>query len=113
MEGKPRVCPTNLKHGMTTGEDCFTRASEFIPERWYSKPEMVKTSHTFSPFALGRFNCIGKQFALNELRLLTAAIVTSYNVALAPGYDPQVLSGDMFDAFASQPGDLELTFTRR
>jgi cytochrome P450 len=36
-------------------ESCFERASEFIPERWYSKPEMVKNKAAFAPFSLGDF----------------------------------------------------------
>jgi cytochrome P450 len=34
-------------------ESCFEQASEFIPERWYSKPEMVKDKSAFAPFSLG------------------------------------------------------------
>jgi cytochrome P450 len=35
-------------------ESCYERPSEFIPERWYSKPEMVKNKVAFAPFSLGR-----------------------------------------------------------
>lgn len=34
-------------------ESAFERANEFIPERWYSKPEMVKNKHAFAPFGMG------------------------------------------------------------
>ena len=34
-------------------EDCFQEASEFIPERWYSRPEMVKDRRAFQPFSQG------------------------------------------------------------
>lgn len=94
-----------------TGEDCFTRADEFLPERWYSKPEMVKNKHAFTPFALGRFNCIGKNFALNELRLTVAALIQKYNVTLAPGYEAATVFRDTRDAFTSDPGRLDLIFS--
>lgn len=34
-------------------ESAFERASEFIPERWYPKPGMVKKKNSFAPFSLG------------------------------------------------------------
>ena len=34
-------------------ESCFEQAKEFIPERWYSKPEMIKNKSAYAPFALG------------------------------------------------------------
>jgi len=35
------------------GEAIYTNAECFIPERWYSKPDMVKENTAFSPFATG------------------------------------------------------------
>ncbi|KAL9120139.1 MAG: hypothetical protein Q9187_003309 [Circinaria calcarea] len=37
-------------------ESCFERSKEFIPERWYSRPEMVKNKHAFSPFGMGQYS---------------------------------------------------------
>jgi cytochrome P450 len=34
-------------------EKSFERALEFVPERWYSKPEMIKNKSGFAPFSLG------------------------------------------------------------
>lgn len=34
-------------------ESCFDQASEFIPERWTEKPEMVKDRRAFNPFSQG------------------------------------------------------------
>lgn len=34
-------------------ESCFDRATTFIPERWYSKPEMIKNKNAYAPFAQG------------------------------------------------------------
>lgn len=36
-----------------TGERYFVRADEYIPERWYSKPEMVKDHGAHVPFSVG------------------------------------------------------------
>lgn len=37
-----------------TAEKAFVNAQEFIPERWYSKPELVKASRAFAPFGMGK-----------------------------------------------------------
>jgi cytochrome P450 len=37
-----------------TVESCFEKADEFIPERWYSKPEMVRDKRAFAPFSQGK-----------------------------------------------------------
>ncbi len=34
-------------------ESCFEQAKDFVPERWYSKPEMIKDKRAFAPFAQG------------------------------------------------------------
>ena len=35
------------------GEDCFVEAENFVPERWYERPEMVKNPSAFMPFGHG------------------------------------------------------------
>lgn len=34
-------------------ESCFERPADFVPERWYSAPDMVKNKNAFAPFSLG------------------------------------------------------------
>ena len=34
-------------------EEIYTRASEFIPERWYLYPEMIKEKSAWAPFSIG------------------------------------------------------------
>ena len=34
-------------------DSCYERAMEFIPERWYAQPELVKDDSGFSPFSTG------------------------------------------------------------
>lgn len=36
-------------------ESCFEKALEFVPERWSSKPEMVKNKSAYAPFSLGQY----------------------------------------------------------
>ena len=35
-------------------ESCYENAEEFVPERWFSKPEMIKYKGAFAPFSLGK-----------------------------------------------------------
>ena len=34
-------------------ESAFAEPMSFVPERWYSRPELVKDKQTFAPFGLG------------------------------------------------------------
>ena len=34
-------------------DSCYEQAMDFIPERWYAKPELVKDDSGFSPFSTG------------------------------------------------------------
>ena len=43
------VTSANLK----LDEDCFVRAADFIPERWYSQPDLIKDRTAFMPFGVG------------------------------------------------------------
>lgn len=38
---------------LITGEDIYEKPEEFIPERWYSRPTMVKEKSAFAPFSTG------------------------------------------------------------
>ncbi|KAK3111707.1 hypothetical protein LTR53_012755 [Teratosphaeriaceae sp. CCFEE 6253] len=94
---------------MGRDESIYQRASEFVPERWYSKPEMVKHKDAFAPFSVGPFGCIGKNLALTEMRTLTARLVLAYDVQLAPG---QAAAVKTTDHFTVDTGDVHLVFTR-
>ena len=37
-------------------EYCFKRAREFIPERWYERPEMLRDKNAWVPFNVGTFS---------------------------------------------------------
>lgn len=39
-------------------EAVYERAEEFVPERWYSRPEMIKERSGFAPFSTGMSNWI-------------------------------------------------------
>ncbi|CAK3772144.1 Tryprostatin B 6-hydroxylase [Lecanosticta acicola] len=99
------------QYSMGRDADVYPEPFSFVPERWYSKPEMVKHPDAFAPFSMGSFNCIGRNLARMELRTLTAQILLNYEVALAPGEDGTRLLTQTMDHFTTSPGQLDLVFT--
>lgn len=41
---------------VSVAEEVYGRATKFIPERWYSSPELIKKEGAFASFSLGTFN---------------------------------------------------------
>ena len=120
-------------------ESCFVRAGEFLPERWSSRPELIKDASAFAPFnqgkdvavirlfmnslglmhtcrpltfLAGRYSCVGKQLALTELRLVTATLVSKYSIRFAIKDGGASVMNDMRDYFTARPGQLDLIFER-
>jgi cytochrome P450 len=114
-------------------EESYERPEDFIPERWYSQPELIKDKSGFSPFSmgtflfhfkpyrlrpliaghLGRYNCVGKNLSLMQLRGVIALLVTRYDICFAPGEDGVAVCRDMKDQFNQHPGRLEISFRPR
>ncbi|KAE8327675.1 cytochrome P450 [Aspergillus sergii] len=59
----------------------FPEPNEFIPERW-SGEEGKKLQRWFVPFSKGSRRCIGMDFALVEMKLAVAAIISRFEIWL-------------------------------
>ncbi|OJJ07867.1 hypothetical protein ASPVEDRAFT_47061 [Aspergillus versicolor CBS 583.65] len=94
-------------------ENHFTQANDFIPERFFSRPELIKHKDAFSPFSMGPYGCIGKNLAYMQIRLLTAYLITKFDVRLAPGEDGQDLLLRSADHFTTGLAPLNLCFIKR
>ncbi|KAH8811348.1 cytochrome P450 monooxygenase-like protein [Xylogone sp. PMI_703] len=92
-------------------ESCYEFPDEFIPERWSSKPELVKNKTGFAPFSLGSFSCVGKHLALMELRIVVALLVINFDIDFAACETGRQLLEDSHDLFTISPGELNLIFT--
>ncbi|KAK1585488.1 cytochrome P450 [Colletotrichum navitas] len=92
-------------------EAVYEKAAEFVPERWYSRPEMIKEPAGYAPFSTGHHGCLGRPLALMEMRLLVAACVSRYNVTFAPGFDGDAFMDNVKDCMSWHMGKLELCFT--
>ncbi|KAK3715124.1 hypothetical protein LTR37_007334 [Vermiconidia calcicola] len=99
------------QYSISRNEDYYQDAKEFVPERWYSKPNMIKHKNAFAPFSLGSEGCIGKNLAYMEMRTLTAQLLLAYDVALAPGEDGTRLLYKTRDHFTLGLESLDLVFT--
>ncbi|KAI1410215.1 putative cytochrome P450 [Hypoxylon sp. FL1857] len=87
---------------------------EFIPERWYSKPELVKDKRAFAPFGIGRNNCVGRNLAMHQLRIVVASLLSKYHIKFAPGErNGEAVERDMKDQLTAIPGNLTLVFEKR
>lgn len=58
----------------------FAQPEAFIPERWTTKKELVLQPQAFAPFLIGPYNCVGKQLALIQIRLVTYKILRVFEV---------------------------------
>ncbi|KAH9905674.1 cytochrome P450 [Xylariomycetidae sp. FL2044] len=94
-------------------EDCFERANEFIPERWTTRPEMLRNVEAFAPFGTGHHSCVGRPLATEILRLTVARLISRYTFSFAPGESGNRVFDDTCDQFTTNPGALTLCFKLR
>ncbi|KAI0683262.1 cytochrome P450 [Cytidiella melzeri] len=73
----------------------FSRPETFWPARWLiadgleeTKGEFVHKPEAFIPFSSGPANCVGKQLAMQEMRIVVCHIVQKLDMRLADGWDP-------------------------
>ncbi|GAP88817.1 putative cytochrome P450 [Rosellinia necatrix] len=104
------TCPKYVLHRM---ESMWVRPDEFIPERWYSQPELILDKRAFAPFSIGARYCLGKGMAIAALRLVVTILLGDYDVAFAPGYDEDTMWRDMRDQVTCQPGAVMCVFRPR
>ncbi|KAJ3522636.1 hypothetical protein NM208_g12776 [Fusarium decemcellulare] len=98
---------------MYRDERAFVQPLEFIPERWTSKPELIKDSSAYAPFSIGRYSCVGKQLGLMEIRYVVTEILTRYTFELAPNTDTKKFLDGKQDCFTLALADLNVIFTAR
>ncbi|KAL5047501.1 hypothetical protein BDW71DRAFT_213947 [Aspergillus fruticulosus] len=92
----------------------FIHATKFLPERWYSKPELIiKNAHM--PFLTGPFNCAGRNLAMMELRSVVARVAHEFDIAFPPGssFDADDYFGRIKDHFVSGAPPQNPIFTKR
>ncbi|GLA36449.1 hypothetical protein AnigIFM63309_002553 [Aspergillus niger] len=95
------------------GEAVYERPMEFLPERWYLQPELVKDKSVFVPFSIGPYGCIGKPLALLTIRNTLVRLITMFDFEYAHGEDGMAFKGKAKDRFTMSFGDLQILFSER
>ncbi|KAB5546803.1 cytochrome P450 [Coniochaeta sp. 2T2.1] len=91
----------------------YEKADEFIPERWYSRPEMIKNKDAFLTWNIGTNGCIGRALAVSEMRnLITHWVQNFKSVRFAPGEDGTQLVTRTKDHFTLGVTPLHLVFEK-
>lgn len=75
----------------------FHRPNDFLPERWLpsasTKPEFADDDRAAcQPFSLGTRNCIGKNLAYVEMRLILSKVLYNFDISAGEG-----MEGDWFE----------------
>ncbi|EDU46786.1 Cytochrome P450 [Pyrenophora tritici-repentis] len=99
------------QYALGRSDAIYPKAADFIPERWHSRPDLIRNSAAYAPFSVGHHSCLGRPLALMEMRLTLAETLSRFEVAFAPGFDPDHFLDDVHDCMSWHIGNLDLTFT--
>ncbi|KAG5785910.1 hypothetical protein H9Q73_000491 [Fusarium xylarioides] len=103
----------NPSYTMYRDGRCFEKPNDFIPERWTTRPELIKDASVYAPFSTGRGVCAGKQLGLMEMRYVLMDILSRYDMAFAPGTNPQAFIDGLRDCYTLELPRLDMVFTPR
>lgn len=91
----------------------------FMPSRWLvdaksmSKEDFRLNTMAWIPFSYGPQNCVGKQLAMNQMRLVIVSLLRTFEMKLAPGWDPRQWEQELRDGYILNKGKLPVTLTPR
>ncbi|SAM08257.1 hypothetical protein [Absidia glauca] len=80
---KNTVVFCNVNHAQRN-PDYWPNPETFLPERWLNDADVAPCLDAFNPFSAGSRNCVGKQFAFQEMRLTLVALISRYDFMTIP-----------------------------
>jgi cytochrome P450 len=111
VPGETQVsCPT---WSIQRDERYFDRPNEWIPERWTSKPEMIKERRAFVPFGMGPMMCVGKHLAMMEMKMFLSKVAMAFDIRFEKGDDGKRLITHAEDYFTMSLPDQTMIFEPR
>ena len=78
----------------------YDEPMEFRPERWTRDFERQLPRGAYTPFAGGPRVCLGKQFAMMEMRMILATLVRRLEITVPDGFEP-----DFVTELSMHPGE--------
>ncbi|TVY15568.1 Tryprostatin B 6-hydroxylase [Lachnellula arida] len=103
-------CP---QYVLGQSENIYLNAQSFVPERWYSHPEMIKERSAFAPFSAGAYGCIGRPLALLNIRTTIIKLLTTFDISFAVGEDGSTLKEKSREHFTMGLEDFNVKFVKR
>ena len=115
-------------YALSRSSSNFTDPDMFIPDRWLSKKDQSENPndddnqhYIFNPkaslpFLTGPYHCVGRNFAMQEMRYSVAALVSRYDMRLA---DEKAFDREEFENLVQDrsvleiEGELRVIITRR
>ena len=92
----------------------------FYPDRWLiaeglqSTPErFVHDPNAFIPFSFGPWNCVGKNLALLEMRMVLCHVMQRLSLRFQEGWEPSDWDHALQDRFVTKTGKLPLVVEPR
>ncbi|KAF2971326.1 hypothetical protein GQX73_g2289 [Xylaria multiplex] len=104
------ICPQFV---IGRSSESFASPNDFIPERWYSQPELIRDASSFAPFSIGNYGCVGRPLALVSIRGVVARIVANYDIRSTPVENLIAFDDGMKENFTFVPPELKLCFVKR
>ena len=94
----------------------FSRPDEFRPERWLAAESAafeVHDTRAFAPFSTGPWNCVGKNLALLEMKVVVTHMLQRLHLRFDKGFEPGSWEPGMQDRFNLVLPELPVVVERR
>ncbi|KAI0337448.1 cytochrome P450 [Trametopsis cervina] len=100
----------------------FSRPNEFWPDRWLiadgrkpapAGPPIAHNVNAFLPFSVGPANCVGKNLALMEMKMVICLFMQRYEMRFADGWDANLWDEHLEDTYVMGVGHLPVTIQLR
>jgi cytochrome P450 len=84
----------------------FKNPDQYIPERWISAEYSSDNRSALQPFSVGPRNCIGKNMAYHEMRLVITKLLWNFDFKLTEGSRGWAEGQRVFSLWEKRPLEL-------